>query len=82
MIECVPPVSELVTRVAMPLLIPPVPITVVPSWNVTVPVAPDVIVAVKITLAPKVDGFSEEARVTVLDTLLTSWDTCVEVELL
>ena len=45
---------------------------------VTVPVAPDVTVAVRVTLAPKVDGFSEEARVTVLDAKFTTWDTGVE----
>ncbi len=56
----------------MPLLIVPVPMDVAPSWKVTVPVAPDVTVAVKVTLAPKVDGFSEEARVTVLVALFTT----------
>jgi hypothetical protein len=81
-IECVPTASELVVRVAEPLLIGPVPSIVAPSWNVTIPVAPDVIVAVKITLVPNVDGFSEETRATVLDALVTSWDTGVEVELL
>ncbi len=55
----------------MPLLIVPVPSVVAPSRNVTVPVAPDVTVAVKVTLAPKVEGFSEEARATVLVAMFT-----------
>jgi len=71
-----------VVRVAIPLLIGPVPSVVAPSLKVTVPVAPDVTVAVKITLAPNVDGFSEETRATVLEALLTSWDTGAESELL
>ena len=56
--------SELVVRVATPLLMVPVPRDVVPSWKVTVPVAPDVTVAVRVTLAPKVEGLGEETRVT------------------
>ncbi len=43
--------------------------------KVTVPVAPDVTVAVRVTLAPKVEGFGEEARATVLVALFTTWDT-------
>ena len=77
-----PTVSELVVRVTIPLLAVPVPRVVPPSWNVTFPVAPDVTVAVRITLAPKIEGFSEEARATVLDALVTSCETGAEVELL
>jgi hypothetical protein len=81
-IECVPTPSELVARVATPLLIVPVPRDVVPSWKVTVPVAPDGRVAVKVTLAPNVDGFGEERRVTVGVAKLTTWDSAVETEVL
>ena len=77
-IEWVPAASELVVRVETPLPIVSVPREVVPSWKVTVPVAPDVTVAVSVTLAPKVEGFSEEARATVLDAKFTTWDTGVE----
>ena len=74
-----PPVSELVVKVATPLLIVPVPIDVPPSRNATDPVAPDVTSAVKVTLAPKVEGFSEEARLAVEVALFTVWTTAVEV---
>ena len=74
-----PPVSELVVKVAMPLLIGPVPRVVAPSRNVTVPVASVGSVAVKVTLASKVEGFREDARVTVLEALFTTWDNAVEV---
>ena len=71
-IECGPPASVLVVRVAMPLLMVPVPSDAAPSWRVTVPVAPDVTVAVRVTFAPKVEGLSEDARVTVLDAKFTT----------
>jgi hypothetical protein len=76
----VPTASELVVSVAIPPLILPVPRTVAPSWKVTAPVVPAGSVAVTVTFAPKVDGFSEEARATVLEALLTSWDIGVESE--
>lgn len=44
----------------------PVPRVVVPSLNVTEPVAPLVTVAVNVTDAPEVEGFSEEDRVVVV----------------
>jgi len=78
----VPPASELVVRVAIPPLMVPRPRDVAPSWKVTVPVAPVGTVAVKVTLTPTVDGFSEETRRTVLDALLTSWGTGAESEAL
>ncbi len=53
---------------------------VAPSSKVTVPVAPEGTVAVKVTLAPKVDGFSEDARATVLAVLFTVWISADEVE--
>ena len=80
--ECVPPVSKLVVRLATPLLIVPVPNDVAPSSKVTVPVAPVVTVAVKVTLAPKVEGFAEDARVIVEVALFTTWDTAVDTAVL
>jgi len=50
----------------------PVPRVVVPSRNVTVPVAVEgVIVAVNFTEEPNVEGLAEEARVTVEFALFT-----------
>jgi hypothetical protein len=77
-IECVPAVSELVASVATPPLIVPVPRDVAPSSKVTVPVAPDVTVAVRVTPVPKVEGFDEEARAIVGVALFTTWDTAVD----
>jgi hypothetical protein len=55
-----------------------VPRVVLPSRNVTVPVAVDgVTVAVKVTEEPYVDGFAEEARVTEEVAVLT---VCVSAE--
>jgi hypothetical protein len=52
----------------------PVPSVVVPSLNVTVPVASEgVTVAVSVTDKPYVDGFAEEVSVTVVFALLTVW---------
>jgi len=60
-IECDPTASVDVLKVAFPLLNEPVPSVVVPSLNVTVPVAADgVTVAVKVTDEPNADGFAEE----------------------
>jgi hypothetical protein len=73
-IECVPTASVEVAKVATwrppTVLSAPVPIAVVPSLKVTVPVgafAPVVVtVAVKVTEAPKVAGFRLEVRVVVV----------------
>jgi hypothetical protein len=55
------------------------PLIAVPlSSKVTVPVAPAVTVAVRVTLAPKVEGLGRDARATVLEALFTTWDTGVE----
>ena len=52
---------------AFPLLSVPVPRVVVPSLNVTVPVAADgVTVAVNVTEFPYVEGLAEEASVVVV----------------
>ena len=65
-------------KVATPLLMVPVPRAVAPSSKVTDPVVPGVIVAVRVTLAPKVDGLGKDARVTVEVALFTTCDTAVE----
>ena len=65
----------------MPPLNVPVPMGLPPSRNVTVPVAvpaPDATgetVAVKVTDCPKTDGLRDEARVVLVDALLTTWLT-------
>jgi hypothetical protein len=72
-----PNANVLVVNVAMPPDTAPVPRVVVPSKNVTVPVglpAPGlttVTVAVKVTLCPEVDGFTDEARPVAVLALLT-----------
>jgi hypothetical protein len=53
----------------------PVPSDVAPSSKITVPLAPGGTVAVRVTPVPKVEGFGEEARVTVLDALFTTCET-------
>ena len=63
----------------------PLPITVVPSRKLTVPVgvpapgADTATVAVNVTLCPNVDGFRDEVRAVVVLALLTTWDTAVLV---
>jgi hypothetical protein len=65
-------VSVEVLKVALPLLMVPVPSVVPPSMNVTVPVAVvGVTVAVKVTEEPYVDGFADEASVTAVFILFT-----------
>jgi hypothetical protein len=82
-IEWLPPVNAEVAYVAVPPLFSvPVPSVVVPSMKVTVPPgvpALEVTVAVKVTEAPKVDGFSEEARDVVVGPGLTVWESAGEV---
>jgi hypothetical protein len=56
--------SEEVVEVAAPAVRGEVPNTVLPLVNVTVPVAPDGRVAVKVTDWLKVEGLVEEVRVT------------------
>src|SRR5205807_2737289 len=68
---CVPAVKDEVERVATPL---PFKATGAPmlaplSLNCTVPVgvpAPEVTVAVKVTLCPKLDGLTEESRAVIV----------------
>jgi hypothetical protein len=82
-IECEPRAKVEVLNVAVPLLIVPVPNVVLPSLNVTVPVAADgVIVAVKVTDEPYVDGFADDANVTVVLALFTVCVSTDEVLLL
>jgi hypothetical protein len=64
-----------------PLLSVPVPSVVDPSSKVTVPEgvpALDVTVAVKVTEAPKVDGFREEVSEVEVEAGLTIWVTTGE----
>jgi hypothetical protein len=76
--ECDPRARVDVLYVAVPLLMVPVPSVVAPSKKVTVPVAVDgVMVAVKVTEDPNVEGLADEATVTVEFALLT---VCVRVE--
>ena len=67
-----------VLNVATPLASVPVPIDVPLSLNVTVPVAAlGVTVAVKVTDAPKVEGFKLELKVVVEFAMFT---VCVNVD--
>jgi len=83
LIDCEPPASVEVLYVALPLLIVAVPSVVLPSVNVTVPVAVvGVTVAVNVTDEPYVDGFADEASVTVVFVLFTVCVRVVDVLLL
>ena len=67
-----------VLKVAVPLLTLPVPSVVLPSLNVTVPVAVvDEIVAVNVTEEPTADGFEDDETVVVVLALLT---VCVRAD--
>jgi hypothetical protein len=66
-----PALSVEVVKVAVPLLIVPVPSVVEPSRKVTVPVAPVETEAVKITAWVTLDGLSEDVSTTVGVSLLT-----------
>jgi hypothetical protein len=63
--------SEVVVKVAVPLLIVPVLRVDELSRKVTIPVTPAGTVAVKVTDWLKVDGFSEDVSETVVVALLT-----------
>lgn len=78
MIEWDPIASADVLYLATPPLIAPVPNVVLPSLNVTVPVAAmGVNVAVKVTDEPCADGFADEASATLELALFT---VCVSVD--
>jgi len=69
-----------VVNFALPLLSVPVPRVVEPSLKVTVPMGvppPDVTVAVKVTAAPSVDGFREEANAV---ELVACFTVCVSTD--
>ena len=72
---CVPVVSLVVAKVATPPLSACEPIFAVPSMKFTVPVGVPVVddftIAVKVTDAPSVDGFSEDFSVVELFALFT-----------
>ena len=84
-IECVPSASDAVANVAFLLASVPVPSTVAPSINVTVPVgvpAPGATaakVAVNVTVLPEVDGFFEDAIVVFVLALSTTSESTLEV---
>ena len=73
MIECEPVVSVDVDSVACPALSVPVPMVVVPSRNATVPVGVELplTVAVKVTVWPAVDGFTDEITTVLVGTPFT-----------
>jgi len=75
--ECGPTARAEVENVALPLLSAPVPNTVAPFLNVTIPVgvplpgATAATVAVNVTDWPNTDGLCEEITVVELDALFT-----------
>ena len=78
--ECEPIASDDVLKVAAPLLTLPLPSTVLPSLNVTVPVAVVAeIVAVNVTGEPIADGFADDDNVVVVLALFTVCDKADEV---
>jgi nitric oxide synthase oxygenase domain/subunit len=80
-IEWGPPASAAVLNVAMPADRLPVPRTVAPSLNVTVPVAVGALtVAMKITEAPKVDGLRLDVTAVVVAAGFTVWMMGAEVD--
>ncbi len=80
MIEFDPTASVEMLKVAFPALIVPVPSVVLPFVNVTVPVAVvGATVAVNVTEAPYADGFADEASVTVVLALFTTWISSKDV---
>src|SRR6266404_3839182 len=83
-IECEPPASEDVVKVAWPPLRALVASAVAPSLNVTVPVGVvlvPVTVAVNVTDWPNTEGFNEEVSDVVVLALLTDCGRAVEVVL-
>jgi hypothetical protein len=82
-IECDPTARDDVLKVAEPALSVPVPIDVVPSLNVTVPVgvplpgAVVLTVAVNVTDWPNTDGFVDDATVVLVAAAFT---VCVRLE--
>jgi hypothetical protein len=73
---CTPALSVEVAKVAVPLVMVPVPRVVEPSRKVTVPVTPAGTVAAKVTDWLTLDGFTEDVSKTVVVALLT---VCVVV---
>ena len=83
MIEWAFTVSVEVVNVATPPLSVHVPKVTPPSWNVIVPVAADgETVAVKVTLWPYTDGFSDELRTVLVLALLTACERTLDALLL
>ena len=81
-IECVAADSALVEYVATPLVMVLVAKAAAPSKKVTVPdgvPTPDVVVAVKVTEVPNIDGFNEEPSAMATFALLTVCERAAEV---
>jgi hypothetical protein len=82
-IECVPPPSDEVLKIAAPAIRVLVPSGVLPSMKVTFPpegVPPlEVTVALMVNEAPTVDGFSDESTVVEVVAWFTCWVIVVEV---
>jgi hypothetical protein len=77
-----PTASVDVVNVAFPPLSCPVPSTIFPAIKVTGPVGltvGDVMVAVKVTACPDVDGFGDEVSVAELVASVTTWFTTEDV---
>ena len=82
MIVVEPTESDEIVSAALPPLSCAVPKTVFPAVNVTGPVAftvGDLIVAVKVTACPCVDGFGNEVSVAVLVASNTTWFSTADV---
>jgi hypothetical protein len=74
-------VSADVLNLAVPLDKAPVPRVVVPSMNVTVPVAPaTVTVAVKVTELPYADGLKDDTTPVVVDAVFTVCERTDDVD--
>ena len=85
-IVCEPAVSDEVLSVAVPALTLPVPMAVLPSRKLTVPVGegelPDggVTVAVMVTDWPTDEGLGEEATAVVVAAFVVAFTTCVTAD--
>src|SRR5579872_4247477 len=81
--KCVPAVSALVEKVAVPPLRVPFPMVAAPSLKVTVlvgvPPAAPATVAVNVTLCPSPDGFGEDVNVVTDPPTFTTWISAGDV---
>ena len=82
---CAPTASDVVAKVATPPLSVPLPSSVAPSRNSTVPPGVpkfDITVAVSVTEALGVLGFGVETSVVVVVALLTVWMVTAETDVM